>query len=613
MEAEERVRTLVETVVRSEGGALIAPQDTPNTDVERLIAALPRVGTGTADAIELEATLGEGGMGLVRLAKQHAIGRQVAVKTLRADLDDPKYALQLLREAWVTGALEHPNIVPIYSVGVDGDGHPIIVMKRIEGQPWSEVIHSGDRDLKWHLETLMQVCRAVELAASRDIVHRDLKPDNVMIGEFGEVYVLDWGIAVTLGDDRDGRLLRAADVRGVSGTPGYMAPEMVQETGADLNPRTDVYLLGAILHEILTKSKRHPTEDVRASLLSSLASEPVDYPDDIPAVLAELCNRATDVDPELRIRSARAFREAIDRYLERESSRRLTDRGRERFDAWTAALGGDPDPTQVQKLFGECRFAYQEALRTWPANRAALDGLAATLERMFEYEFGRDHVDAAAVLLEELGTLDTRAVDPDRMRALSERLRARKRELERLRLSETERDLSVGRRTRAFLMLVAAVAWGGLPFALALIQRAGHEIGYFELYLVSALKLVDTIVIVWWARESLMKTAVNRQLTAVAFFLVIAEAIARPLTWRLGRTLEASLLTDFALFGAVLSVLTITIDRRMFVAPLVYLIGAAIATSNPDLVLYALAGSHFVAFLALAAAWRPDRIIDRRR
>jgi hypothetical protein len=612
VQAEERVQTLVETVVRSSNGALVTPELLPAADVDRLIAALPRVGTGTADAIEIDATLGEGGMGLVRLGRQTAIGREVAVKTLRVDRTEPQFALQLLREAWVTGALEHPNIVPIYSVGVDDAQHPVIVMKRIEGEPWSRVIHDEDRDLKWHLETLMQVCRAVEYAVSRGVVHRDLKPDNVMIGAFGEVYVLDWGIAVTLGDDRDGRLLRAADVRGVSGTPGYMAPEMVQETGADLNERTDVYLLGAILHEILTKTKRHPYDDVKTSLLSSLASEPVDYPDDVPAVLGELCNRATDLDPKLRIRSARAFREALERYLERESSRRLTGLGQERYEAWTAVLD-EADATQHQKFFGECRFAFQEALRTWPANRAARDGLVRSLLRMFEHELSRDHVEAATVLLDELEGQDERAVDRDTLADARARLDRRTRALEHLRNVGAQRDLSVGRRTRAFLMLVAAVAWGGLPLGLALLQRAGHDVGYTELYLVSGLKLVDTIVVVWWARESLSKTLVNRQLTAVAFFLVIAEGLARPLTWRLGRSLESSLLTDFALFGAVFAVLTITIDRRMFVAPLVYLIGAAIATTDPDYVLYALAGSHFAAFLALAAAWRPERIIDGRR
>ena len=135
-------------------------------------------------------------MGIIRLGEQGAIGRQVAVKCLREGLDNERFGLQLLREAWVTGGLEHPNIVPVYSVGADSNGHPMIVMKRIEGTPWSELLRSDGRQLRDDPEILKQVCNAVEFAASRGVIHRDLKPDNVMIGTFGEVYVLDWGIAI---------------------------------------------------------------------------------------------------------------------------------------------------------------------------------------------------------------------------------------------------------------------------------------------------------------------------------------------------------------------------------------------------------------------------------
>src|SRR5262249_52505984 len=144
--------------------------------------------------------------------------------------------LGLLRESWITGGLEHPNIVPVHDLTVDESGRPRLLLKRIEGLPWSEVLHdaealrqrfASDDPLDFNVRVLMQVCSPVNFAHRRGIVPRDLKPQNVMIGEFQEVYVLDWGLAVSLVDDGSGRLPLAADVDEMAGTPAYMAPEML--------------------------------------------------------------------------------------------------------------------------------------------------------------------------------------------------------------------------------------------------------------------------------------------------------------------------------------------------------------------------------------------------
>jgi hypothetical protein len=195
-------RSALDGLVGREGhhGTLIPALAPADTDVRALVAALPRLVTrpdGGGDLV-FDRTLGEGGMGIVRLAEQRALGREVAVKSLRADRATPEAALRLVREAWITGRLEHPNIVPVYTLGVGADGLPMIVMKRIEGTLWSDHLRgravppcAPERTLEWNLRVLMQVANAVELAASKGIVHRDLKPDNVMIGRFGEVNVLD--------------------------------------------------------------------------------------------------------------------------------------------------------------------------------------------------------------------------------------------------------------------------------------------------------------------------------------------------------------------------------------------------------------------------------------
>ncbi|MEM9488267.1 MAG: serine/threonine-protein kinase, partial [Myxococcota bacterium] len=211
-------------------------------------------------------TIGTGGAGIVRQAEQVALGRTVAVKMLKPDKRGTTTAMDLLREAWVAGSLAHPNVVPVYDIGLDDSGAPLVVLKHIEGVAWSELIHDGaqvrerfgaDDLLDWNLGILMQVLNAVRFAHSRGIVHRDLKPANVMIGEFGEVYLVDWGLAVSMRDDRSGRLPLARDATALAGTPCYMAPEMLGEGDNPITECTDIYLAGSILFEILVGRPPH--------------------------------------------------------------------------------------------------------------------------------------------------------------------------------------------------------------------------------------------------------------------------------------------------------------------------------------------------------------------
>ncbi|MCA9519560.1 MAG: protein kinase, partial [Myxococcales bacterium] len=170
--------------------------------------------------------LGQGGYGVVREAEQVVLGRGVAVKTVNARRDAPEHFEELVREAWITGGLEHPNIVPVHTIWLSGD-QPMVAMKRIEGVSWSEILRNvsthaefGIEDrLEWHLQTLMQVCRALHFAHTRGILHRDLKPTNVMIGRFGEVYVLDWGLAVGFGATAPDWMPHVESIESIAGTP----------------------------------------------------------------------------------------------------------------------------------------------------------------------------------------------------------------------------------------------------------------------------------------------------------------------------------------------------------------------------------------------------------
>lgn len=599
----------VDTELRSRDGTLLPPTLSPDTGDRHRMAALPLLErTDTARDLEIGATIGEGGMGLVRLAQQLAIGRPVAVKVLRPDRADPAHSLHLLREAWITGALEHPNIIPIYSVGVDAAGNPMIVMKRIEGTPWTAYIYDGEHDLRWHLGILIQVSNAIDFAGSRGVIHRDLKPDNVMIGSFGEVYVLDWGIAVSIEDDHGGRLPLARDVRGVCGTPGYLAPEMVRPTGDQLSVRTDVYLLGALLHELITKEKRHTGGSLQAVLLSSMESTPHPYEPHIPAELADIANRATHLDPDERFQTAGELREALERFLSHQGSRELTDQAQQRLDTWTEleAREEQPDPIAVTNLFGEARFGFQQALRAWPDNERAQRGLLECLEKKFEHDLRRDDFESASVVLAEMR--ERRSDLTERLETLRVRMERRRAELGELRRLQASRDLNVGRRTRAFLMILTGFMWGLVPPFVLVLRGFGFEIGYGYLYLTGVIKLVDAVGLTIWARDSLTKTAVNRQLTATLFLLILCEIVTRPFAQRLGHPIEHALMLDFGLYFLVDATLALTVDRRLAYGPLIYAAGAILAYCSVENVFWFLGAAHFCAFMLAAWVWRPAKI-----
>jgi len=399
-------------------------------------------------------------MAVVRAATQTAIGREVAVKCVRPG-DPASDTRELVREARVTGALEHPNIVPIHTVGVDEDGNPLIVMKRIDGAVWQP----DELTLDENIDVLLDVCRAVHFAHSKAIIHRDLKPDNVMIGSFGEVYVLDWGLSVTTDPALGDRLQLASEVDYVAGTPHYMAPEMAAADGPRIGPRTDVYLLGASLHECLTGELRHDGETVPQILLSAFLSAPVTWPSDVPDELGAICNRATHIDPEQRFDNVDDFRQALLDYREHRGSMHLTtEANRYLSDLRAARAADDFEPTEIRELFGACRFAYQQALVTWPNNAEARDGLDEALGLMAKVELRLNHIGAASALLNEMRS------PADELIGELHKARQRRNALDQLKV---ELSPVPGHRRRVGTALLVSLALAAICFWLSYAFRSG--------------------------------------------------------------------------------------------------------------------------------------------
>jgi serine/threonine protein kinase len=237
--------------------------------VDRLRAAadIPDL---SATRYELVDKLGEGGMGGVYRVEDRALGRQVALKAIRVVDSSGEFASRLLREAKIIAQLEHPGIVPVHDVGSLPDGRVFYTMKLVQGQRLDQY-RAAAIGLLERLRTFQKICEAVSFAHARNVLHRDLKPENIMVGPFGEVLVMDWGLAKFLSPetsastDGQGMHLRDADRQGtdtahgsILGTPGYMAPEQARGEIAAIGPRADVYSLGAVLKFLLEGSDSTP-------------------------------------------------------------------------------------------------------------------------------------------------------------------------------------------------------------------------------------------------------------------------------------------------------------------------------------------------------------------
>ena len=282
---------------------------------------------GPSDArYDVLGTLGVGGMGRVELYRDRWIGREVARKVMtKKRKNDAKALNAFMREAKIQGQLEHPAVVPVHDLAFDEDGGPTFTMKRIRGRTFRELIDAQDKPpLRRMLEAFHRVCLAIDYAHRRGVIHRDLKPENIMVGDFGEVYVLDWGIAKLAGEPTTGEKL---DMEGIlqsstnalakrvpTGTLGYMSPEQVR--CEELDPRSDVYALGLILYELLTGQKTHPTKlpQVFYSTLQEVAraSEVAQ----VPPELDEACAHALRLNRDHRVQSARALADLVQSYLD---------------------------------------------------------------------------------------------------------------------------------------------------------------------------------------------------------------------------------------------------------------------------------------------------------
>ncbi len=347
--------------------------------------------------------VGKGGLGKVWLARDNDLAREVALKELKPGSTSSTAVRRLIKEAQITGQLQHPNIVPVYEV--NRGGRPYYTMKLVKGETLLQAIQRHhQRRREWRKDLLseqrlmsvfLNVCDAIAYAHSRGVIHRDLKPDNVVLGDYGEAIVLDWGLArrvdatdedifpVELTDDARTDATQAGQKLG---TPAYMSPEQASGRVDLIDHRTDIYGLGAILFQILTGEPPHRTmadvacvgQDKKSGLAALLHSieagetpHVCDYgivlPDELDAICAKAMSKARDE----RYQSAKDLKSALLEFQVHKESIDLTatatlqlERAKqsERFQDYNRALIG-----------------FEESLRQWPENTEARTGIEQTL------------------------------------------------------------------------------------------------------------------------------------------------------------------------------------------------------------------------------------------
>ncbi len=355
----------------------------------------------SADALPLAANseefqfvrlLGRGGFGEVWEAIQLKLRRAVAVKKLRRDKaelaaadsrESAEFDRSFREEAYTASQLDHPNIAPVYDLTEDESGSPLLAMKLIRGTPWNKLIArdfgelSAEDFLSRHIPILIDVSQAVAFAHSRGIAHRDLKPHQVVVGDYGEVQLLDWGLAVNFDEERlvstvGKQALGAAptpkDASSPAGTPAYMAPEQTQPTAANIGPWTDVYLLGGILFVLLTGRPPRKRNSGGAAFASA-SDGACDSFDDalpegrrLPTDLAALCKRCMEPDWERRTVTAEEYVAVLEEHLSgaraRTESQEITNAARERFE----------ERAPSYKRFSEIGAELSRAQGLWPGN-----------------------------------------------------------------------------------------------------------------------------------------------------------------------------------------------------------------------------------------------------
>ena len=471
------------------------------------IADFPQETTDELLDIQItEHILGEGGMGIVYEGVQRFPKRPIAIKRLKK-----RHRLLeefLCREAMITGRLAHPNIIPVHSLRPHQEHGPEVVMPLLKGKTLLDVLNNKSMPLRDILFVLDNVCNGLHYAHEHNIIHRDIKPENIIIGFYGEVYLVDWGIAI---DKED----RATHKYRMVGTPAYMPPEMISGDPNDVCVQTDIYLLGATLHHVLMGEPRHQGENLEEILAHIQHSKEHQYPNHIFSELGSLANQCCHVYPSQRPSTVSEFQRKLHESIAHWDVLKLIAQGEESLQR----LFDTSSTQEAYPVYMETRGLFLQAKKSWPQSISPQKGLTEALEYMIQ-GFIKDGVyKTAQSLCSELSTHE-----PTHPQLSTYRKQIQHLEVDFLRLKNEARDhdLSISRKSRIriaqILTSMAVLGTGYVCWEIIFLQKQNN----YTLLLWTMLAPTCSVLVClfFWSRPLLYNKA-----SRVAFINVFATML----------------------------------------------------------------------------------------
>ncbi len=443
---------------------------------------------------EVKKVIGSGGMGVVCEAIQKSLNRSVALKIAKkassSAMQSTQAALDMFtNEAYTTANLDHPNVVPVHTLAKDPDGKLFFSMKRVTGVSWEDLLspaqirnktrreeikrRSEKMELKDHLEILKKVSNALAYAHSKGVIHRDVKPENVMIGLYGEVLLMDWGLAMPFGDANPYKLDPSLEAQLV-GTPAYLAPEMARGQMTLLGPATDVYLLGATLYRVLTGRPPHWGQGI-VGAVNKAASGKVDPPEKvskrlIDSEISRICLKALKPRIKDRYPSIKAFQLELSQYMDHAESLAICVNATKSLGRLQDELleGGSVSSTattlKLKKLdkgaaaisygkLSQIIGAYKQSLELWSENKTAQKGMVQALVLQVTEALEQEDLTLAKAHLDMLQDVLLKLPEEELKRKTKKSVNRLAQTLKRLLAEKTSRK----RRERLFQWLVMAL------------------------------------------------------------------------------------------------------------------------------------------------------------